>query len=238
MGCKKFFSAAVLLLFALSGCGDKEGSDDLVPPVPAECTDPNGITFDDGDISFASLQTDDPDSAKGEISVEEVNGNPMLKFTDSGTNFEDGTVQKIIFDAAKLLSPENLPEVRTVEMDVYADALSDKFVSDDGDNLKVPGWIGGGGGANVSGDVWYEFGAWEGGEYNFEMSGPIHIEMKFLLAPSGKIWDGEMKEAVFQVMRWGAQNEGNFYVDNIIFKDGEGNSLPIEKRHTEENNDE
>lgn len=202
---------------------------ELEPPTPAECSDPNAVTFDDGDFSFASVLLDDPDSAQGELDIVTVNGNPMLKFTDSGTNFADDTVQKINFDAAKLLSSQNLPKVRSIEMDVYADATSDAFVNEDEENVEAPGWIGGGGGANLSNDKWYEFGEWEGGEYNFKMSGAVHVELKFLLADSGQCWDDTMTEAVFQIMRWGAQNEGSLYVDNIIFKDENGYSLPIKK---------
>lgn len=199
------------------------------PPVPVECSDPNGITFDDDDFSFAVIKADDPDSAQGELSVVEVQGNKMLKFTDSGTNFADGTVQKILFDGAKLLSAENLAKVRSIEMDVYADATAEDLKNEDGSMVKAPGWIGGGGGANMAGDTWYDFSEWEGGEYNFEMSGAVHVEMKFLLAAGGRCWDETMDEATFQIMRWGAQNEGNMYVDNIVFLDEEGNSLPIEK---------
>lgn len=129
-----------------------------------------------------------------------------------------------------LLSPENLAKVRSVEMDVYADASADDYVNENGENVRAPGWIGGGAGANVSGDKWYEFGEWEGGEYNFEMSGPVHITLKFLLAVAGRHWDETMTEGTLQIMRWGAQNEGNFYLDNILFLDEDGKSLPIEKR--------
>ncbi len=203
--------------------------EELIPPSPAECDDPNAITFDDGDFSFAQPKLDDVDSAQGLLSIETVEGNKMLCFNDAGTNFADGTVQKIMFDAAKLLTPENLAKVRSIEMDVYADATSDAFKNDNGENVMAPGWIGGGGGANVAGDKWYEFAEWEGGEYNFPMSGAAHVEMKFLLALGGQCWDETMEEATFQIMRWGAQNEGNLYVDNIVFKDEDGNSLPIDK---------
>lgn len=200
-----------------------------IPPSPAECDDPNAITFDDGDFSFAQPKLDDVDSAQGILSVEEVQGNKMLRFSDAGTNFVDGTVQKIMFDAAKLLTPENLAKVRSIEMDVYADATSDAFKNDNDENVMAPGWIGGGGGANVADDVWYEFAEWDGGEYNFEMSGAVHVEFKFLLSLGGQCWNETMEEATFQIMRWGAQNEGNFYIDNIVFFDEEGNSLPIDK---------
>lgn len=226
MTLKKFFTTVSVCVIsaAFTGCGDK-----LEPPVPVEASDPNAITFDNGDFEFAAVNEDDIDSANGGLSVEEVQGNKMLKFTDDGTNSADGTVQKVKFDAAMLLNEENISKVRSIEMDVYADATAESFVNEDEKNVKAPGWIGGGGGANVSGDKWYDFAEWEGGEYNFEMSGAVHVVFKFLLADGGMCWDDSMDEATFQIMRWGAQNEGNFYVDNIVFFDGGGKSLPIER---------
>lgn len=198
-------------------------------PSPAEYDDPNAITFDDGDFFFASIDKTGKDYADGELTITEIKGNKMLKFNDDGTNFADGTVQKIKIDAARLLSPESLKKVRSIEMDVYADATADEFITENGKRVKAPGWIGGGGGASISEDKWYKFGDWEGGEYNSERSGAIHIELKFLLAISGQCWDGKSDESNFLIMRWGAQNEGNFYIDNIIFYDENKNSLPIEK---------
>lgn len=199
-------------------------------PAPAECDDPNAVTFDDGDFSFAEIDKSEKDSADGELVIAEIKGNKMLKFSDSGTNCENGTVQKIKIDAVKLLSSENLSKVRSVEMDVYADATARKLVTANGRSVKAPGWIGGGAGANVAGDKWYKFGDWESGEYNFSMSGNIHLELKFLLAVSGQCWTGDMEEATLMIMRWGAENEGNFYIDNIVFYDENKNSLPIEQK--------
>lgn len=254
---KKIFAGAMALTLAaaLASCGDSESSssessepateaateavteaetepeteEELEPPVPAEADDPNAVTFDDGDFSFASAKTVDPDSAQGTLEIVEVQGNKMLRFTDEGNAAADELVQKIQFDAALMLSPENVAKVRSIGMDVYADATAENFIAESGENLKVPGWIGGGGGANVAGDKWYQFSEWSGGEYNFDMSGPTHVEFKFLLAAGGQCWDETMTEATFLVMRWGVQNEGNFYVDNIVFYDEDGNSLPIKK---------
>ena len=202
-------------------------TEELLPPAPVEATDENAVTFDSGIFTFAEPKTGDDDSAQGKLEVVEVQGNKMLRFTDSGTNFADGTVQKIQIDAAKLLTPENVAKVRSIELDAYADATSDKLATEAADAVKAPGWIGGGGGANVSGDKWYQFSEWDGGEYNFEMSGAIHIQFKFLLAAGGQCWDETMPEATFLVMRWGAQNEGNFYIDNIVFYDEDGKSIPV-----------
>ena len=215
---KKILASALTLTLAAAaaGCGDKGSSsesseattastepstvaateattEELEPPKPVEASDPNAITFDDGDFSFAEPKTTDDDSAQGTLEV-----------------------------------------VRSIEFDVYADATASDFKNDDGELLKAPGWVGGGGGANVAGDKWYQFGEWSGGEYNFEMSGAAHAEFKFILAAGGQCWDETMEEAVFLIMRWGAQNEGNMYVDNIVFYDEDGKSLPIEKAESGE----
>ena len=197
------------------------------PEHPVEASDPNTVDFSDGEFGFASPKTADADSAQGTLEIAEVEGNKMLRFTDDGSNCANGTVQKIEIDAAKLLAAEDLPKVRSIEFDAYADATDTLFENENGEFLHVPGWIGGGGGANVSGDKWYDFGEWSGGEYNFEMSGAAHGEFKFLLAAGGKCWDETMSEATFLIMRWGAQNEGNFYIDNIVFYDEDGNSIPL-----------
>ena len=83
------------------------------PPVPAEATDTNTVSFDDEDFSFALVITDDETSARGELSIAEFQGNKMLKYTDLGETFENGLVQKIRIDVKNLLSPENIEKVFT-----------------------------------------------------------------------------------------------------------------------------
>ncbi len=255
MSYKKFIASALALAVAavMTGCGDKssssepetttetatEAEDTTVeateeettepePPKPAEASDPNTVTFDDGDCYFASAKVGETDAAVGEVSVEEVMGNKMLKFTDSGTSCADGLVQKVEINAAALIGTENLPLVRSIEMDVYADATAANLSTDDADNVKAPGWIGGGGGTNLADDKWYQFDEFSGGEYNFEMSGPTHVTFKFLLAAGGQIWSDTQTNASFLVMRWGMANEGNFYIDNIVFYDENGSSIPLQ----------
>ena len=202
--------------------------EELIPPTPVEASDPNTVDFSDSNFSFASPKTSDPDSAQGELSVVEVDGNKMLKFTDSGTSAADELVQKIEINAAALIGTENLPKVRRIELDLYADATASNLSTDDADGVKAPGWIGGGGGTVVAGDKWYQFGEFEGGEYNFEMSGAVHVTYKFALAAGGQIWGEDMTDANFLIMRWGLANEGNLYVDNIVFYDEDGNSIPLQ----------
>ncbi len=212
----------------------EEDTKELVPPSPVEADDVNAVTFDDGNFSFAAVvehdDSDNSDAAVGELSVVEVQGNKMLKFTDDGSVPLDDRVQKIRINAAELLGVENLEKVNSIEFDLYADATSDLFVNDNGENVKVPGWIGGGGGTvTAADDKWYQFTEFSGGEYDFEMSGAVHAEFKFLLAAGGQKWSADMEDANFLIMRWGMKNESNLYIDNIVFYDEDGNSIPIAK---------
>lgn len=252
MDYKKLLASALTfsLLAAAAGCDDKNSSsgtvpessgsisdsaeesatEELIPPVPAEAEDENAVTFDDGDFSFAEIICDDDESADGELSVVEVQGNKMLKFTDSGNVDISDRVQKIRINAVSLIGAENLDKVNRIEFDIYADAVSDKLVNEDGENVKAPGWIGGGGGTvTADNEKWYDFSEFGGGEYNFDMSGAVHVQFKFLLAAGGQKWSSEMDDANFLIMRWGLQNESNLYIDNIVFYDEDGNSIPIVK---------
>ncbi|MDE6036322.1 MAG: hypothetical protein K2G36_10485 [Ruminococcus sp.] len=195
--------------------------------IPVQADDVNAVTFDSEDISFATVITDDKDSAHGGLSVVDVLGNKMLKFTDDMTVDIDGKVQKICINTAELLGTERLSEVRSIEFDVYADAVSDDYINQDGINKKASGTICIGGGTVISKGKWYDFAETQGGEYNLEMSGAVHCEFKFLLADSGYCWDESMNDANFLIMRWGSENQSNLYVDNIVFYDENKNSIPL-----------
>ncbi len=210
-----------VMLFT-SGCEKKR-----IPPVPVESTDENSVTFDDGNFSFASIEEGD-DSAVGKLSVEEVQGNKMLKFTDDGNSMENKSVQKISINTKKLLGEDNLEKVRKIEFDLYADATDNLLVTENGDNVKAAGWIGGGGGMVDYSEKWYDFAEYSFGEYEFDFSGACHIVFEFLLADTGKKWSAGMKDdAHFIIMRWGLQNKSNTYIDNITFYDADGNSIPL-----------
>lgn len=224
-------------ILCLSSCGLGKASEKdkkLVPPPPAECSDPNAVTFDDDDFSFVSIINDDAQSAKGELSVTEIEGNKMLKFTDDLTVPLDGKVQKLSINAAHLLTPDDLARVRSIEFDLYADAVSENYTNQDGKKVKAPGTICAGGGtitAKKGGDgkgTWYDFAKFEGGEYNCERSGAIHAQFRFLLADSGICWDETMHDANFLIMRWGSENDSNLYIDNIVFYDENGESIPVD----------
>ncbi len=228
MLCRKIllFAAAASTAAILCSCRNNKPQ----PPAPAEAEDENAVTFDDGDFSFAEIVCDDKEAADGELSVVEVQGNKMLKFTDSGNVDLDVRVQKLRINAVQLIGAENLERVRKIEFDMYADASAELLQTEDGKNVKAPGWIGGGGGTvTADKEDWYDFGEFSGGEYTFDMSGAVHAEFKFLLAASGKKWSADMEDANFLIMRWGLQNESNLYIDNIVFYDENGESIPVQE---------
>ncbi len=205
------------------------------PPVPTEADDPNAVTFDDGDFSFAKLISDDTKSASGELMIAEVQGNKMLCFKDNMKVPQEGKVQKIAIQAAQLIGQENLGKVRKICFDVYADATAPNYENLAGEHVQVPGTICGGGGTVVAlkdkdgKGKWCDFAEFQGGEYDFDFSGAVHGEFKFLLADSGECWDDTMDDANFLIMRWGVENDSNLYIDNIVFYDEEGKSIPIIK---------
>lgn len=230
MLCRKFLIYVLAFSTAAMFSGCRSSKPEPQPPVPAEADDENAVTFDDGIFSFAEIVCDDKEAADGELSVVEVQGNKMLKFTDSGNAALDVRVQKIRINAVQLLGGENLERVRKIEFDMYADASADLLQTEDGKNVKAPGWIGGGGGTvTADNEEWYDFGEFSGGEYTFDMSGAVHAEFKFLLADSGKKWSADMEDANFLIMRWGMQNESNLYIDNIVFYDEKGVSIPVQE---------
>lgn len=227
MICKKLILS--VFLFTVS-CTSQVGK--LSLNIPEQASDPNTVTFDDGDFSFASVINDD-DSAHGELSVVKVLGNNMLKFTDDMTVPLDEKVQKICINAVDLIGIENVSKVRSIEFDAYADAISDQYINSDGVNMQVAGTICIGGGSAISIEdkngygKWYDFAEVQGGEYNLQMSGAVHGVFKFLLADTGFCWDEKMTDANFLIMRWGSENLSNLYIDNITFFDKNHNSIPI-----------
>ena len=204
------------------------------PPTnaPLPEADPNACTFDDVDESIAVLIVDDDTAADGTLSIAEIDGNKMLKFTDETTNADNiaDAVQKIRLDVTKLLAPEQLELVNSIEFDLYAEAKDTVYVNEDGENVKAPGWIGGGGGTECADGKWYGFSDYSGSgiqEYVLERSDACHVTFKFMLAASGKCWNAEMTEPYLQIMRWGMGNISDLYIDNLTFFDANGKSIPL-----------
>lgn len=230
---KKFNYRILLTILFLFNTSCTSDVGQLSLNIPVESSDPNAVTFENGDFSFASVIIDDSESAGGTLEIAEVLGNKMLKFTDDMTVSLDKKVQKISINAAQLLGTKNLSKVRSIEFDIYADAVSDNYINQDGNNVKACGTISCGGGTVV--DItdsdgkgkWYDFTGFEGGEYNLSMSGAVHGIFKFLLADSGYCWSETMNDANFLIMRWGSENQSNLYIDNIVFFDENHNSIPL-----------
>ena len=244
--------AVLAAMVALTACGKQTANDSAAettaPVTDAETTeeettepptnapvaegDANACTFDEVGADVAVLVVDDDAAADGTLTIEEIDGNKMLKFTDQTTtaeNIEDA-VQKIRFDVTKLLAQDQLELVDHIEFDLYAQAKDTIYVNEDGENVKAPGWIGGGGGTETCDGKWYgfaDFSATDVQEYVLERSDACHVTFKFLLAASGRKWDATMTEPYIQIMRWGMGNVSDLYIDNITFYDADGNSIPL-----------
>ena len=209
-------------------------TESLPPPThaPFPEADPNAVDFHDGKFSFVSVVNDDDTAVDGTLSVENVDGNYMLKFTDNSTTAENlkTAVQKVRISVTQLLRPDQLESVNSIGFDIYAEAKDSLFLNDDGEYKEVPGWIGGGGGTMCADGKWYgfaDFSASGVNEYDLQRSDAYHVEFKFLLAESGKKWDSTVEDANVLIMRWGLQNLSDFYLDNITFYDEEGNAIPL-----------
>lgn len=250
---KKRLTALLLLgaMLAATGCSGNAESSEATAPTAAEVTeapteaeteaptnapfpeaDANAVTFDNVGADIAEIVVDDDTSVDGTLTVESVDGNSMLKFTDTTTTADNisKAVQKIRFDVTKLLAKDQLALVDHIEFDVCAVAKDTVFVNDEGETPKVPGWIGGGGGTETCDGKWYGFTDFSASgiqEYNLERSDLYHVNFKFMLAASGRKWDETMTEPYLQIMRWGIQNISDFYIDNITFYDADGNSIPL-----------
>lgn len=263
---RKYISGLVILLLAscLTGCRQeqKTESDSTIPETTEAVTDKNtdaeteetqpltnapfpkadinAHTFDDGEFRFVEIINDDDTCAEGMLSVENLDGNFMLKFTDTSTNADnlEEAVQKISISVDQLLNPDQLESVSGIGFDIYAQAKDKLFRNDDGEYLQVAGWIGGGGGTVCADGNWYGFGDFAvsgANEYDLERSDAYHVEFKFLLAESGKCWSSSMEDVNFSIMRWGMQNISDLYLDNIVFYDAEGNTIPMNPSYSENN---
>ncbi|MDE6088534.1 MAG: hypothetical protein K2G25_09135, partial [Oscillospiraceae bacterium] len=197
-------------------------------------SDMNAVNFNDGNHAFVKI----PDTgAAGELSVENVDGNFMLKFTDLSTNSENlaESVQEIQVSAGQLLNPDQLESVRKIGFDFYVKAKEDLYQNEAGESLRVPGAISINGTTLCTDGTFYEFEGFSAGDvkqYNLERSDACHVEFEFLLAESGKCWDSsiETEKLYFTIRRIGMENISDSYLDNLVFYDAEGNSIPLHIR--------
>ena len=172
-------------------------------------TDFNAHTFNDGKFDFVQIVNDDATCAEGNFSVENIDGNFLLKFTDLSTNAEnlENAVQKICISVDKLLNPDQLESVFMIGFDSYA--LSK-------DNLNTESNIVISGKTVCANDEWYDF---------EDISDSSHVELKF--TESSMRWDSSQENVNVIITRSGMQNISDWYLDNIIFYDQEGNTIPL-----------
>ncbi|MDE5737021.1 MAG: hypothetical protein K2H93_01495 [Oscillospiraceae bacterium] len=175
-------------------------------------TDFNAHTFNDGKFDFVQIVNDDA-CAEGKLSVENIDENFMLKFTDLSTNAEnlDNTMQKICISVDKLLNPDQLESVFAIGFDSYAQAK---------DNLNIESNIFISGETVCMNDEWYHF-----EEVSVSESNAYHVELKF--AESDMRWDSSQETVNLIITCSGMQTISDWYLDNIIFYDQEGNTIPL-----------
>ncbi|MDE7121045.1 MAG: hypothetical protein K2O42_02670 [Oscillospiraceae bacterium] len=195
------------------GADSESGSEMPMPTnVPFPESDMNAVNFNDGNLTFIRIPEDT--TVRGELSVENLDGNFMLKFTDLSTDPGNPaeSVQKIQISVGQLLNPDQLESVRKIGFDLYQpETWTD--VSINATTFCADGTA-------------YEFGSIAGDE-NF-----CHVELEFVLAESGKCWDSSVQDVNVIVMRRGMQDSSDFYVDNLVFYDVEGNSIPLHIQQT------
>ncbi|MDE6729215.1 MAG: hypothetical protein K2J71_00360 [Oscillospiraceae bacterium] len=196
----------------------RSGSEMPMPTnVPFPESDMNAVNFNDG--NFAFIRIPDDSTVKGELSVENLDGNFMLKFTDLSTDSGNPaeSVQKIQISVGQLLNPDQLESVHKIDFDLYQPEVSANTVIY-AETLCADGNI-------------YKFENVSAGNENF-----CHAEFEFLLADSGKCWDSSMQNVNVTVIRSGMQDSSEFYLDNLVFYDVEGNSIPLHIQHNRSEN--
>jgi len=169
------------------------------------------LDFEDGKVpSGVYMALKDDGTADGDpsiLSVVEFNGSKMLKI-DSQAN---GT-PKVKFDAAKLLG-DNYAKAVSIEYDIIIEKPGDTQA----------GWNGGTVGATPTGPS-----GWANGkEYtieNYEKNVTDVQHLKNTLAAGYEFKDPA--KAFFMFMNW-ANNGTDIYIDNVVFKDADGNPIEI-----------
>ena len=194
-------------------------SENSLKNAPFPEADPNAITFDDGNFSFVSVVQDDDTSVKGTLSIEFVDGNAMLKFTDNSTNAENlpSAVQKISISANSLLEEHQLESVAKIAFDLYTESKTESF----------SGSFTAGGGTTCINGEWFNFPDFSVEQCNLQRSDANHVEFAFPEDDPGKRWDSTVEKPEILFMRWNMETCSDFYLDNLTFYDEEGNAIPL-----------
>ena len=218
MKMKKFLAAAASVAVAASAMS--------VFSVGTSAIGADKIDFEDGDISFAYLNTDADACVKSGLTVTDHNGSKQLTLP-----VKQGEWAKIWFDLDSIMPRESATKIMSVTMDVQAAPV-------DGDS--VVNWKGGALGAaggfdreNMTGNGWQKDPDWSQGTqfdigaYNPGEESPVaEASIKFLMKSSQFTMTGTNPFIALQV--WKADDNGYIlYVDNIVFKDSAGNAIPL-----------
>ncbi len=184
------------------------------------------IDFEDGDTSFIYLNTDSSDCVSSGLEVVDFNGSKQLKL-----DIPKNQIPKIWFDLDSIMPRDTAVQIGTIDVQL---TMAPKNAGE------ALGWAGGtigsaggfdrekmqGGSAQKNPD-WAN-----GGDFTIEAydpdvaSEPVTTTKKFLL-PSQK-YSAAGTNPFFGVMVWAnADVDRVLYIDNIVIKDGKGNSLPL-----------
>ncbi|MBQ5311983.1 MAG: hypothetical protein ILP19_08095 [Oscillospiraceae bacterium] len=218
MKMKKFLAAAASVAVAASAMS--------VFSAGTSAIGSDKIDFEDGDLSFVYLNTDADACVKSGLTVTDHNGSKQLTLPVA-----NGEWAKIWFDLDSIMPRESATQIMSVTMDIQAAP-------------EAPGatvnWKGGALGAaggfdreNMTGEGfqvnpdWSQGSQFEIGAYNPDEESPVaEAEIKFLLPSSRITLEGTNPFIAVQV--WQASDNGYIlYIDNVVFKDKDGNAIPL-----------
>ncbi|WP_124098169.1 hypothetical protein [Ruminococcus sp. Marseille-P6503] len=173
--------------------------------------------------------TSDTGESHVELSIEELEGIPMLRVqTLDKDEYGDYMIPKIRFDMAKLFAgqEEDLPKIFTIKMDIVTKAVGN-FTADDGTESLVPGnFLGAvatqptdGNGSNS----WNQLIEFSESEWTSEW-GSYEVVVRPGIKPAAVFADSTDAQYL-SIMRWGMPNEADFYIADIVFEDEDGNVI-------------
>ena len=196
--------------------------------VSASAASVTSVDFENGngDASVAYFCTDD--NQGGTLSVEDYNGSKQLKVTPADVT----EPLKVWIDLDSILDRSATVQISAIECDLtFAPATDDDTV----------GYVGGSTGAAGGFDLnaedkgqvnpkWSGGDGYEGGAYNPGEVYTVKASKRFLL-PTEKYTE-EGTNPFLAIMKWGNSDAGNYvlYIDNIVFKDADGNAISFETK--------
>ena len=218
MKMRKFLAAAASVAVAASAVS--------VFSVGTSAIGSDKIDFEDGDCSFCYLNTDAAACVKSGLTVTDHNGSKQLTLPVA-----KGEWAKIWFDLDSIMPRDSATKIMSVTMDIQAAPVdADTAVNWKGGAL---GAAGGFDRVNMDGSKsqknpdWSQGSQFEIGAYNPGEESPVaQAEIKFLMPSSRFTAEGTNPFIAVQV--WQAEDNGyTLYIDNVVFKDKDGNAIPL-----------